>query len=173
MFWNLCKNKFPIFAVFNFWDMIDFVLNVFRKLTKKIKNCKIHFPILRYGRFCTQNWSIFQWFLSTKSTITQKQKIGITEKIIYAKNERQVNSNLPKTALLDARGAQTQYDVTWNFTPIFFFNSLRIFYVKMATSERGGGGVCISLVGPEPKIWISLVIFHSTFRGISAAEYFC
>ena len=34
--------------------------------------------------------------------------------------------------------AQTRYDVTWNFTPIFIFSSLRIFYVKMVTSEVEG-----------------------------------
>ena len=62
------------------------------------------------------------------------------------KNERQVNSNLP-----------CQFDHFWrnlNFwsgravwlrlRPSFFFSSLRIFYVKMATSEEGG--VCITLI---------------------------
>ena len=37
-------------------------------------------------------------------------------------------------------------NATWNFTPIFIFSSLRISYVRTATSQRGGGGVCISLV---------------------------
>ena len=44
----------------------------------------------------------------------------------------------PKTNFLDARGGQTRFDLLWNFTPIIFFSSLRIFYVKMATSEMGG-----------------------------------
>ena len=34
----------------------------------------------------------------------------------------------------------------WSFTPIFIFNTLRIFHVKLVTSE-GGGEVCIFLVG--------------------------
>ena len=69
-----------------------------------------------------------------------------TKKIIYAKNERHINSNLtcrfgyfwnffnfwaPKTPLMDTRSAQTRYDATLNF----IFSILRIFYVKMATSE--------------------------------------
>ena len=40
--------------------------------------------------------------------------------------------------LLDTRGAQTRYDVIWNFTPFFILITLRIYYIKMATSERGG-----------------------------------
>ena len=73
---------------------------------------------------------------------------------MYAKNERQVNSNLPCKfghfwrklnfwgavwTCLGACGAQTRYDVIWNFVPIIFCRSLRIFYVNMATSEGGGG----------------------------------
>ena len=48
---------------------------------------------------------------------------------------------------LDAHNLKTRYDVTWFFQHIFSFSSLRIFYVKMATSE---GGVCIFLVGKQP-----------------------
>ena len=54
---------------------------------------------------------------------------NFTKKVIYAKNE---------PSLLNSRGAQTRYDVTWNITPIFIFRKLRIFYVKMATFEGGG-----------------------------------
>ena len=46
---------------------------------------------------------------------------------------------MPKTTLLATRGAQTRYDVTWNFAPIIFFSSLRIFYAKMANFEGGRG----------------------------------
>ena len=38
-------------------------------------------------------------------------------------------------------------DMIWNFTAIFIFSTLRIFYVKMAISK---GGVCISLVREQP-----------------------
>ena len=41
-------------------------------------------------------------------------------------------------SLLVTRGTQTQYDMIWNFTTIFIFSTLRIFYAKMATSEGGG-----------------------------------
>ena len=40
-----------------------------------------------------------------------------------------------KNVFIDARGAQTQYDVVWYFTPIFIFSALHIFYIKIATSE--------------------------------------
>ena len=42
-------------------------------------------------------------------------------------------------APFDARGAQTRYDVIWNFAPIILCRILRIFYVKMATSDQGMG----------------------------------
>ena len=41
-----------------------------------------NFQFLRYGRFCTENWSIFFMILSTNSTITQKIKIGIFLRLI-------------------------------------------------------------------------------------------
>ena len=75
---------------------------------------------------------------------------------MYAKNERQVNSNLyyedlatfveswifgcPKRPIMDGRGAQTRYDVIRNFTLIIFFSTMRIFHVKLANSEGGGAG---------------------------------
>ena len=40
----------------------------------------------------------------------------------------------------------------WNFTPIFIFSTLRNFYVKMATSEREGGGLHI-LSWETTKVW--------------------
>ena len=40
---------------------------------------------------------------------------------------------------MDAHGAQTRYDVMLTFTLIFIFRILRFFYVKMATSQEGGG----------------------------------
>ena len=37
------------------------------------------------------------------------------------------------------------------FYPHYFFRTLRIFYIKIATSEEGeGGGVCVLLVGIHP-----------------------
>ena len=57
---------------------------------------------------------------------------------------------------MDARGVQTRYDVIWNLTPNFIFSTLRFFYIKMATSERG-----ISYI---PLAW--LVIFHSIWKEI-------
>ena len=72
-----------------------------------------------------------------------------TKKFIQAKNERQINYNIfckfshfwrklnfwgAIRARLDASGAQTQYDVIWNFTPNIFFSILRIFNVEMVTS---------------------------------------
>ena len=100
-----------------------------------------------------------------------------------------------ETPLLDARGAQTRYDVMWNitpslfsahftsymsrwsllrrgagihipnFTPIFSFSTLRIFYVKMATylathlSMQSQIKLCISLLGTGP-LFISLYWFQ-------------
>jgi len=46
------------------------------------------------------------------------------------------------------RTAKTRYDVIWNFKPIIFFSTLRIFYVEMTISE---GEVCISVVEKQPK----------------------
>ena len=43
-----------------------------------------------------------------------------------------------KTPLLNALTAQTRCDVILNFTPIICFITIRIFYIKMATSEGGG-----------------------------------
>ena len=86
-----------------------------------------------------------------KNEINHVSEMQISEKyLIYAKYEHQVDSNLsckfdhfwrnlsfwaPKTPLLDA---QMRHDVIWNFSPIFIFSTLRIFYVKMDTSEWGG-----------------------------------
>ena len=44
------------------------------------------------------------------------------------------------------------YDEIWNFTPIIFFSTLRIFYVEMATSE--GWGVWIYVVRKQPRIHV-------------------
>ena len=50
----------------------------------------------------------------------------------------------PKTSLLDVHNSKT---AIWFFHHIFNFSTLRIFYVKMVTSEGGrGGGVCTSVV---------------------------
>ena len=52
-------------------------------------------------------------------------------------------------------GAQTRYAVIWKFAPIIFCSSLRIFYVKIATSETGGGrGFCISLLVTVRAYWL-------------------
>ena len=71
----------------------------------------------------------------TISDYISKTKIH-TKKIIYAKNERQVISNLPRKFL----GAQNA-----PFYAYFIFSSLRIFYMKIATFQKWEG-VCISLV---------------------------
>ena len=43
----------------------------------------------------------------------------------------------------------TRYDVIWSFMPIIFFSTLYIFYVELATSERGPeGGVGGVSAGP-------------------------
>ena len=44
-----------------------------------------------------------------------------------------------------------QYDVIYYFTPVIFFSTLRIFYFEMATSKGGGGWICISVVGQQPR----------------------
>ena len=49
-----------------------------------------------------------------------------------------------------------------NSTPIIFFSSLRIFYVKMTTSE-GGVGVCISVVGTGLRIHYELIQLQPTW----------
>ena len=77
----------PNFFIY-FYQMDNFMGQLFFKISKvfiftcKIRNVlnewKINFPyfvILRYGRFCSQNWSIFRCILRTKSTIIQKMKI--------------------------------------------------------------------------------------------------
>ena len=81
----------------------------------------------------------------TKSDKISKAK-NHTKNIVYAKNERQVNFNLPykfghfkkKVTFLGrhlgACGAQTRYDVICKYA------SLRILHVEMATSEVEGGG---------------------------------
>ena len=46
-----------------------------------------------------------------------------------------------QNAFVEARNAQMRYYVIRNFTPIIFFSILRIFYIKMDTSEGGGGAV--------------------------------
>ena len=81
-----------------------------------------------------------------------------TKKFIQAKNERQINYNIfckfshfwrklnfwgAIRARLDASGAQTQYDVIWNFTPNIFFSILRIFNVEMVTSGGRVGGYAL------------------------------
>ena len=103
-----------------------------------------------------------------------------TKNVIYAKNERQINPNLPykfgyfwrkmnfwtpKTPLYDPHNAQARYDVIWNFQHIFSFSTLRIFYVKMATSEREGGSACPCLgqglyqlfISKSNNIWIMVI----------------
>ena len=34
MFWKPMKNNLPIFEIFSFWDMVDFVPKILIKLTK-------------------------------------------------------------------------------------------------------------------------------------------
>ena len=48
--------------------------------------------------------------------------------------------------------AQTRYDVIWYFAPIFIFCTLRIFYIKMASSQRGGGLHILTWETPAKKI---------------------
>ena len=89
---------------------------------------------------------------NTKSIISQKLRIA-QKKVIRIKNDRQINSNLPCkfshfwrklnfrapiTPLLDSHMSGTRYDV-FNFQHVFSFSKLRIFYVKIATSEGGEG----------------------------------
>ena len=85
----------------------------------------------------------------TKSIISQKLRIA-QKKVIHAKNERQINFNIPcksghfwrnsnfwtpKTTVLNGRSARKRYDMIWNFTPIIFSSTLSIFYVQMTTSD--------------------------------------
>ena len=91
-------------------------------------------------------------------TVFFLQKIDLT-----LKNERQINSNLPskishfwrkfnfwapKTPLLDARGAQTRYDVIWNLCQSFFLAHCASFMSRWPLL-RGAGGVCRSVVGKQ------------------------
>ena len=49
MCWNLGKNNFPIFAIYIFWDMVHFLLKIFRKLTKlSSKGAKFFFCPKRF-----------------------------------------------------------------------------------------------------------------------------
>ena len=42
MFWNECRTDFKIFAIFSFWDMVDFVLKVLSELwTRAVSQVKI------------------------------------------------------------------------------------------------------------------------------------
>ena len=74
---------------------------------------------------------------------------------------------VPKTPFLDT---QARHDVILNFTPIIRFNSLRIFYFKMATSEGGGGGLhirswdrALSEMVISIQIWLGLTRFRKYF----------
>ena len=56
------------------------------------------------------------------------------------------------------------------FTPVYIFSTLRMFYVKMATSEGGGGGgrgVCIFLVGAEPNLNVAIVKHGNYFSSVT------
>ena len=54
---------------------------------------------------------------------------------------------------------QPRYDVIWNFTPIIFFSSLRIFYVKMVTSDGGGGHKIILNYCDRAKKYIYICMY--------------
>ena len=82
------------------------------------------------------------------------QKLRIAQKKSFMqKNECQFNSNPPSKFghfwrklnffghRLGARGAQTRNHVIGNFTLIIFLSTLRIFYVKITTSDGGRGGL--------------------------------
>ena len=59
------------------------------KMHNELKRMRNHFSdlcdfyILSYGWFCTQNCSILRWFLSSKSTITQKLKSEYLKKLFF------------------------------------------------------------------------------------------
>ena len=105
-------------------------------------------------------------------TISQKLR-SAQKKIIYAKNERQVNSKLPckfghfrrklnfwvpKTPLLDARGAQTHYQI---LRPYLFSAHCEYFMLRWPLLNWGKGrGVCISLVGKQPSTVYYYIVSH-------------
>ena len=92
------------------------------------------------------NWPsalfLHKWFFFVRFLLLKKYKINHilktknrTQKVIRAKNERQINSNLPHKfghfwkklkfwgafwLCLGVCGSQTRYDVICNFAPIFF-----------------------------------------------------
>ena len=57
-------------------------------------------------------------------------------------------------------GAQMQCDMTWNFTPIFIFSTLHIFYVKIATSEGG----CLHILEWETTCFLCPTPFFHTLN---------
>ena len=73
-----------------------------------------------------------------------------TKKIIYAKNERQINSNKPCKyghfwiklnfwgAIWVRLGAQTRYDVIWNFTTIILLAHCTSFMSRWSLLREGG-----------------------------------
>ena len=67
------------------------------------------------------------------------QKIRVRSILICPANLATYEGKL----VLGTHSAQTRYEVIWDFTPIFSFSTLRIFYVNMATSEEGEEGLHI------------------------------
>ena len=64
-----------------------------------------------------------------------------------------------KIPFLDARSVQTRHNVIWNFTLIFILSTLRIFYIKMATTVGGlhvlsGKQPWNHLLPWETRVWI-------------------
>ena len=111
----------------------------------------------------------------TKSDYISKTK-NRTKKIICAKNERQIDSNLPckfgqfwrklnfwapKTPRLDVCSAEMQYESDMKFYAHLYFQHIAHLLCQMATSE--GGGICISLVGIGPVYDFSIKSLDDKF----------
>ena len=105
---------------------------------------------------------------NTKSIISQKLRIAKKNHLCKKWASCQFQSTLQiwpllkKVKFLTSKNAPFRHpwrpNAIWNFTPIFIFSTFSIFYVKMATSEEGGG-VCISVVGTGPAFFFLQMIF--------------
>ena len=59
-------------TIFFFKNGLIYMKNVFKRMKNQFSDF-CNFSFLRYGHFCTQNWSMFQWIWSTKLSITQNK----------------------------------------------------------------------------------------------------
>ena len=153
-------------------------MNLFRNvITGSVKNMCVC-PKILFAKFGVSFFKCFFILRKKTANCIKKYKIdhisktkNCTKIVNHAKNERQINSNLPckfgnfwsKLNIWDANWARFSPNApNWKFYVYHFFSTLRNFYVEMTTSKGGGVRDVRGWETPHRRVTklFSLVSFH-------------